>query len=138
MADNDIVFVAGRSRDRAQALLAAADKIGADRTRVRAIQNGYHVPREIAEEFLGKKLKDEKAPSAPEEQKAPEAPEEAPEEPAADVPDGGDDVEDEAEEIEQPRGNASLQAWIDFAVTLGYDPSRGLTRNELVEEYGQN
>lgn len=132
MSEFDIVFVAGRSRERAQALLAAADKIGADRTTVRAIQNGYNVPRAIAEEYLGEKLVDAPAESAPE---APEAPAE---EPTEDVPDGGDDVEDEAEEVEKPRGNASLQAWVDFAVTQGYDPSRGLTRNELVEEYGQN
>lgn len=38
--------------------------------------------------------------------------------------------------VEEPKRNASHEAWIAFAETKGYDKSEDLTRNDLIEKFG--
>lgn len=45
------VFVAGRSADKARALLAAAEEAKVDPTLVRATLNGYYVPAGVADKY---------------------------------------------------------------------------------------
>lgn len=50
---DDEVFVAGRSRETARALLDAAEAVGAEAGVVRTQQDGYIVPEEVAAKYSG-------------------------------------------------------------------------------------
>lgn len=67
MANNlpdGIAFVAGRGRDKAIALLAAADRAGVDQTLVRTVSDGFTVPVAVADEYE-KALADAEKSSTP-------------------------------------------------------------------------
>lgn len=124
MSENATAFVAGRGREKAIALLAIAAELELPADVVRTTRNGYTVPVEVAKKF------DETVDYEP----ASEAPEE-------EAPEAGEAPAEEAEEVaeaEEPAKNASLEAWVAYAEKKGYDTARGLTRNDLIEEYGQN
>lgn len=44
-------FVAGRGKEKAIALLAAAEAVGVDVAEVRTTTDGFHVPNKVAEEY---------------------------------------------------------------------------------------
>lgn len=128
MSKTDTVFVAGRGREKAIALLAIAGELGYEPGVVRTTLNGYNVPADVAKKFDAS-VEYEPAPEkpiAPAVVVLPDAP----------LPEETEAEEDADDEI--PAKNASLEAWIAYAETKGYDTARGLTRNDLIDEYGQN
>lgn len=108
-------IIAGRGRDTAIKALAAAKVAGVDSRLVKTVDEGYLVPIAVLDAF------DESNESAPE---------------AEDVQNLNADAEEE--EIAYPARNASKAAWQKWAVdTQGYDADEGLTRDELIERYGE-
>lgn len=132
-----LVFIAGRSRERAAALLDIAKELGLEPQSVLAVRNGYHVAPAIAEFYTDGAVTEAEVTEAP--VVVAEVVEvDAEVEFEVEVEETEAEIEAEAPEVEKPKGNASLEAWTAYAITKGYDPSRELTRNELVEEYGQD
>lgn len=125
MAD-DTVFIEGRSRDTAIALLKAAGDLGHPLDVVRTTLNGYYAPADVAKAY------EDGVEYTPAEKSKPAAEDEA-EAPTEESP-----AEEQADEVEQPSKKASTEAWAAYAETKGYDPARGLTRKELIAEYGQS
>jgi hypothetical protein len=132
MSETDAVFVEGRGREKAMALLAIAAELKLPLDVVRTTLNGYMVPADVAKKFdAGTSYVPAKVEAKVD---APSAPKATAETEAEDKP----ALVAEKSEAEQPAKNASLEAWISYAKTTGYDKKRALTRNELVAEYGQN
>lgn len=134
--------IPGRSHEKAVALLAAARSIGVDPTLVRVIagRDEYHVPKEVAEEYL-------KDPVAPEDEGP--KPSAEPWAPNGDIVAGqvqaakdGDGSENpptgEDAQVKKPSKTASKGEWVEYARTKGYDPEEGLTTKELIEKYGSD
>lgn len=65
-----VVKVEGRSKEQAIKLLAAADKLGLDKSVVRTTTGGYFVPEEVAEEAAKPDAPEKKAPVKPTTKKA--------------------------------------------------------------------
>ena len=122
---DDKVFIQGRNRDTALAILAAAGELGYPLDVVRTTLNGYYAPAAVVKKY------EAGVEYTPAKEAAPEPAAEATEAVEAEV------VEAEAE-VEQPSKKASTEAWVAYAETKGYDPARGLTRKELIDEYGQS
>ena len=43
---------------------------------------------------------------------------------------------DAQDDVEAPNVSDRKSDWVDYAVTRGYDPDEGLTKDELIERYG--
>lgn len=153
MADNENVFIEGRSRDKAIALLAAAKEAGHPLDVVRTTRNGYTAPADVAKiyedgvdyepaDIVGTPAPTgEVAPDSGNQTEAEKAAAEAEGEAESDVTaesEAETEAETEVAAVEEPAKNASTEKWAEYAATKGYDTERGLTRDELIAEYGQN
>lgn len=153
--------IKGHGRDQARRVLAAAMAAGLPASSVRTSQAGYLLPEEALEHY------EQIAQMSDEEFEAARkvgvqengivsyrlATDSDSVEPEGDADADGDgesktdgesesgegDSESSEPELEFPKGNASQEAWENFAAEhFGYNPEEGLSRNELVEKYGKS
>jgi hypothetical protein len=102
-----------RSRDNARLLLDAAAALGYPSTVVKTGRGGYLVPQDVLDTALGvEKIEEGVFYPAP-----PETPSEGQEEAPVTV--------------EKPRGNASREAWAEYAVSLGVHVGDDLSRDDI-------
>lgn len=102
-----------RSKDNATILLAAARDLGYPTSVVKTTRRGYVVPEDVLEAALGVQGIQEGVTYPAPDESAPEAQEKAP---TAD---------------EKPRGNASREAWADYAKSRGVQITDDLSRDDI-------
>jgi hypothetical protein len=125
--------IPGRSVEQAKKALQAADEAGVSQYEVKTRPDGYLVPDAVADKYH--ELFDEENAAAAEASSTEETAEPEP------VPEAGPEeaTEEPAEEAPSaPPGNASQDAWAEYAKTQpGYvDADADLSRDELRAKYG--
>jgi hypothetical protein len=131
--------IPGRGKEQAQKALQAADEAGVSQYEVKTRPDGYLVPDAVADKYH--ELFDEENAAAAAESNAEESAEPAPESgqetQAIDVVEG-EAAEPAEEEVKPPAGNASQDAWAEYAATQpGYEAADAdLSRDELRAKYG--
>lgn len=135
--------VPGRSHEKAVALLAAARNIGVDPALVRTVpgRDEYHVPEEVAKEYLKSPVKTEdEGPKPSAEPWAPNGDIVAGQSEAAKAGDGSENPPTgEDALVKKPSKTAAKGEWVEYAKTKGYDPGeKDLTTKELIEKYGSD
>jgi len=124
--------IAGRSAKNARAALDAADAAGVDQLLVTAVDGGYEVPIAVLDAY-------EKAQGI----QPGDSPRNAPEKVKAKEDTTGDDTSDTSEPESPPAppkagAGSGVDAWAKWAQEVhGYDPEEDLSRNELIERYGE-